>query len=491
MWNFDYAWRVLASRLFGAGKNKSLPIDVNTECRREDVLTCATFFNWFVSDPVAHRVVSAYPDATWAIPPKIESRGDAEESAFDKAIIELDDRLALFSTLHNADIVSGIGEFGLIVLVFENGGDFSQPLAGSPKLAAIRVYSQQEVHIQEWDTNENSVRYGLPVRYQVGPKQAPASQAGPVVAPGSVGESIPTKPQTIHWTRCVHVVDLIVTNQVCGIPRLLPVNAPIQDIRKILGGSAQAIWNQGFPSFSFEIDTDKADIDLEDEETAKKLKERFQKFVEAAERMLAVAGGEIKSHQQQAQPPKEHFEVQLMAVAIATKIPLRLLSGSDDGKLAGDQNKGQFRTNVVARQNKYGTHRIVRPVVDILIGCGAIPKPANGYDVNWGDLDNMTEIERADVATKFTDALAKYSVGNVEAVFTFEEYLVWVWDFAPEVAKKLVQKATDQERLTHDPNDPQTDGQQPAGSVPQDGQPVETSGLAHKNAGANPEAGRT
>jgi hypothetical protein len=100
-------------------------------------------------------------------------------------------------------------------------------------------------------------------------------------------------------------------------------------------------------------------------------------------------------------------------------------------------------------------------------------------------LDNMTEVEKADVATKFTDALAKYAVANIEAVFPFEEYLIYIWDIAPEVAAKLAEKARDQVRLTHDPNDVEP-------TVPQDGQPVEGSGLAHRGgAGADPQVGRT
>ena len=464
-------WKFYASRFFNQMLGVGTTLDVAKECRRNTQLTEFDFFRWYISDPIANRVVGAYPDFTWAEMPKIESDGDATESEFDRQIAVIAKEKGLLAALHSADVQAGIGEFGLLVVLFEDDTDLSKPLdfKKGRKVSGFRAYSQNEIQITK-TLKSPAWKAGFPEEYRIGPRAAPAGLA--TAMPATLTTAADQQNTVVHHSRCVHVVDGIISGGLVAIPRLLPVAGPIQDIQKILGGSAHAMWRTGFPEYSLEFDPELAEIDLEDEDTVKGLKDKFQDFMDAVERIMTIKGGALKTHNASPQSPKDAFDVQLTAIAIQTKIPLRILTGADDGKLAGDQAKGIFRINITARQVRVAEPGLLRPLISILIASGALADPGeDGYSVKWGDMENMTRAERADLIARLTDALAKFSLSSANSEFTFENYLRYVWELPEEIIAKLTKDAEDM-----------TPPDVPEGGalIPQDGQPVEASGMATK-----------
>lgn len=474
-------WKFYASRFFNQMLGTGTTLDVGKECRRNTALTEFDFFRWYISDPIANRVVGAYPDFTWATMPCIESDGDAVESEFDKQIKMIAKEKGLLAALHSADVQAGIGEFGLLVVLFEDDTDLAAPLnfKKDRKVAGFRAYSQHEIQITKTLTSP-AWKSGMPEEYLIGPRASPAGVSGAMPATLSVSSDLPNT--RIHHSRCVHIVDGVISGGLVSIPRLLPVAGPIQDIQKILGGSAHAMWRTGFPEYSVEFDPELADIDLEDEDVVKGLKSKFQDFMDAQERIMALKGGALNTHNSSPQSPKDAFDVQLTAIAIQTKIPMRILTGADDGKLAGDQAKGIFRINITARQCRVAEPGILRPLISILIASGALVDPGeDGYSVKWGDMENMTRAERADLIARLTDALAKFSLSSANSEFTFENYLRYVWELPEEIIAKLTKDA---EEMTP-PNVPEA-----GGLLPQDGQPVEASGMATRGKPADGNVAR-
>ena len=103
-------------------------------------------------------------------------------------------------------------------------------------------------------------------------------------------------------------------------------------------------------------------------------------------------------------------------------VPYRLLLGTEEAKLAGNQDKRAWIGRVAKRQTSYCTPMIVRPFFDRLIAVGVLPQPGENYMVTWPDLDAPTDSDVAATALTRTDAMAKYVAGGVNELVPPKEY---------------------------------------------------------------------
>jgi hypothetical protein len=90
---------------------------------------------------------------------------------------------------------------------------------------------------------------------------------------------------------------------------------------------------------------------------------------------------------------------------------------------------------------------------------GVLPKPT-GYSVVWPDLDSLTDEEQANIASKRTEAMAKYVGGDVEALMTPMDYLTRILGLTAEAAMDVLDNSMaaiteeDEEELLSEPVQP-------------------------------------
>jgi len=367
---------------------------------------------------IAKRIVDAYPNATWSIPPTVyETESNTDETPFEKSWNALLEQLRVFYYMLRIDKVAGIGQYACLFLGFNDGRDFSKPVKKADKLLYLKTYDESEVQIGDLVTDTSSPRYGLPESYRL----------QMVTEPGGIET-------TVHHTRVLHVADDTDDSDIYGVPRLEVVYNRLMNLEMLSGGSAEMFWRGAFPGYAFEMP---ADVTLSDaDKTA--MGDQIEEYFHKLNRYLRLKGIETKQLSPQVSSPKEHIDIQYRAIAGATGIPLRILTGSERGELASSQDRSNWETRVNERRNNFAEPVMLRPFVDRLIEAGVLTAPKDKYLIKWPDVEAMTERERVDIADKKSDAIRKYaSAPGAEYVVPVGYFRTKVLGFSQEESDKM------------------------------------------------------
>ena len=398
--------------------------DLNIECGYIDDPQITDFATMYAQEGIARRVVHILPKESWQVDPEIVEDSEADSTPFEEAWADLAKDLSLYGVLARADALSGIGQFGIILLGLDDGQELNQEVTKKEGLQILylRVFAESVVKIAATEGDVNNPRYGLPVLYDI-------------TFDESILGGTTLKSRLVHWTRVIHLADNREMSEVLGVPRMRPVFNRLQDLRKILGGSAEMFWQGAFPGLSFEVNPDLlADGvgDFDDDA----LKEQMQNYANGLQRWLSTTGVSVKSLAPQVANPKPHVDEQLRAMSISIGVPFRVFMGTEEGVLAGGQDAKAWAKRVGERQEKYLSPYVVRNFIDRLIALGVLPEPME-YSVEWPDMMAPSDQEKAEVVKTTTETLKAYISGSVDAFIPPELFMTHVLGWEPELVEAV------------------------------------------------------
>lgn len=353
---------------------------------------------------IAARVIDLPADDTWKKPP-IVSEDDDTETAFVKEWEALVNRLRIWSMLRRADRLSGIGHYGVLLVGVRDGDNLDEPikqgtLKGEKGVLYLRPFSEEKATVKTFEEDTGSERYGLPELYAV--KLRDDKDA-----------------VDVHYTRLLHVAEGKSDTEIYGTPRLMKIYNRLDDIMKIVGGSAEATWLNMRPGTLL---TNQPDYSIPQDDDAKEARlEEIRRYAHDPLRFLMLEGMQAKQvGPSEVVDPTGPFNVQIALIAAASEIPQRVLLGSAKGELsAAKEDMKQWAGTVASRQTNYAEPEILRPFIDRLIWYGVLPVPTNGYDIGtlddsgvrrWPPLLEMSELEQAEIMQK--KALANRALVN-------------------------------------------------------------------------------
>lgn len=427
----------LLTKLLNPGK------DINYECGYPDAIDIQSYKKMFKRNGVAKRVVKILPEETWALPPKIFEKEEAEETEFEKAWKEVKEEKRVFHYLQRIDVLSGIGEFGILLLGIDDGKELQEPVDGinkdtgekvgtsEHKLLYLKPFDQSVIKVKTREVSVSSPRFGFPVTYDIDFEGTATS------------DSKQTK--VVHWTRVIHIADGREMSEVNGTPRMEPVYNRLLDLRKILGGSGEMFWKGGFPGLSFETQPDVEELDTDS------IKEQVDLYMAGMQRFLVTEGIMVKSLTPQVSSPKDHVETNMRNIAISLGVPYRIFLGTEEAKLASSQDVRTWNKRLAQRQENYVSLYIIRPFVDRLIIFGILPE-VEQYTIDWPDLNAPTDEDVANVAKILTEAMAKYIVSGVDTLIPPMEFLTKIIGMTQEEAE-AIEKAALKYIVDHPPEE--------------------------------------
>jgi hypothetical protein len=210
----------------------------------------------------------------------------------------------------------------------------------------------------------------------------------------------------------LHVAEGALESPVFGRSRLEPIFNVLDDIMKVSGGSAETFWLTANRGLHVDIDKE-MELDPTDEEN---LSEELKEYEHEIRRVIRTRGVKINSLGSDVADPRGVFDVQMSLLAANTGIPKRVLTGSEAGQLASQQDRANWAQCIEQRVRSYGEPIVILPFLRLLIEAGVLPKPENIL-VNWPDAFKMNPLERAQTSAQ----MARSATNIANTLKTIEE----------------------------------------------------------------------
>ncbi len=375
-----------------AGLTFSNRRDLYEELGYKRVLDYRDYHDRYVRGGIASRIVDAYPTATWRNPPIIKVK---EDDRFNEAWKLLVNRLAVFHYLERVDKVAGIGRYATLFLGVSGGRgvNFTIPkVKGQEGVLFLSVFSQVNADIINLEQSPQDPRFGLPASYNV------RFLAG-------VGVQSRGTTQPVHASRMIHVAENTLEDDVFGIARMTKVWNYLDDLDKIVGGSAEALWRTVDRGIQFDLDKE---LELTPEDEAA-FSDEIEEYFLGLKRYIKTKGITTKVLGSETPDPRGAAETVVSLIAGTTGIPNRILLGSERGEMASGQDERNFNSRVRERQLSFAEPVILRPLLNRLISINALPEPNGDIIIEWPDLTITSDKEAADIAARTGQAIKHVS----------------------------------------------------------------------------------
>lgn len=347
----------------------------------------------YMRQDIASRIVNAYPDAIWTRPPSIVKNTDAngsddDESAklLSKAFWKLNRRVSLLHYINRADRLAGIGKYAVLLLGFDDVTDskmLSLPVSKVKKvnLNYVQAYGYGNAVIKEYENDPTSPQFGMPKLYEL-----------------SVGSGIDSSEKLgkvyVHGSRVLHICDSVFDNEVFGYPILERVFNRLDDAEKIVGGAAEMFWLSGRGGLHFDMDKE---VQFTTSDAAK-LRDEIDAYLNDLQRVIRTRGVSIKELGGTTINPEPVFNVIMSMISVSTGIPQRIFIGSEQGKLASEQDRANWAIKINERRKLVAEPKILIPLITKLQAVGVLPTA--DYELQWPEAFQMSPLERAQTAAQ-------------------------------------------------------------------------------------------
>jgi len=385
------------------------------------------YYAMYKLDPLAAIAVGKRARDTWQMPPKLLVDG-AEDDEFAALIGELDGRLGLYSAIAELDELSGIGEYGVMLMGIK-GAKSEAELGQQAKandlssLVYLTPYPSKAVTVKEVDNNRMSPRYRMPLEYRINVNFG-------------VSGMREVSHIDVHWSRVFHLAS-DAPRRLFGNPRLMRIINTIGDIRKMTGGVAESVYRLVAGSYVI-TGKDGYDFDPNDAE----LKKRIDEYISRFRRVLTGEGIDVQQTNPVVADISRPFEVLSQLVAADTGIPLESLIGSVRGDTAKAQDIVRYAQLIAGRRR-----RVAEPLLFALFRqwqqIGMVQVPQN-LTALWEPIYEPSELEWAQTMLARAQALEKATAVASVGVISSEEARAF-GSLPPEMAGTAVGALLDEE----------------------------------------------
>lgn len=418
----------------------------------ETRLTIQHYRALYERDGLAQRIVDLFPSETWVAGFEVVEDEDPEnDSPFEKAARELGERLNVKQVFLAADQLAGLGHYSGVLIGAGRPGspiDLAKELplniGGPENIIYLTPFAEDNCRVTKLDTDPASPHYGQPLTYEitlglpVGGVQFDSIYG---LSQNSLGEIVPN----VHWTRVLHIAEKAHENKIYGVPRLRAVYDYIEALFKVVHGGAEGAWRRMDPGIYIDInpeldirpDPNSAEGMSDDDAQAaaiRQVEDKARDYYQGMNRFIVGRGMSVTPLNANVKDYGANSDTLLKLIAAATGIPLRILTGSEMGKLASDQDRENANDRASERRMSFA-EGVVRQFIDRLIKYGGLPKPKvnNGkYQIQWGEAQKeLTETEKATV----TGGIALANSNQVNAgdtlILTSSEIRKNIWGLDP------------------------------------------------------------
>ena len=397
------------------------------------ILTPEDYWLRFRRNSIAGAVVEALPKATWRGGGSIiEDPNPEVETQFEQEWKLLNQRLKVWPTLCRADILAGLGTFSVIIIGAPGALDTELTSARADEIKFLTVRAQPDVTIGDLNYDQTSESYGLPLWYNVNRLEK-------------------NRTVRVHPSRVLHISDDILDDPLAGLPRLERIWNELDNLEKVAGGGSEAFWKRADQGVQVDIDKE---IELgEEEEDA--LEQEIADYEHGLRRVLRTQGTKIQSIGSDVANFAGPVDAVLSLISAGTRIPKRILLGSERGELGSSQDKNNWDERVDTRRTEWAGPYVVREFIDRMIRIGVLPEAE--YTVEWPQIQNLDVRRRTEVAEKLsrmnkTQGRIVIRANEIREVLGYPPLTEADYEDEIKLAKKMQQMVVQQNPSQNEPN---------------------------------------
>lgn len=370
-------------------------------------LTFDDFNARYVRQDIAGRIIDAFPQATWQrAPTVVEDDNPEQDTKFEAGWGDLVKRLKIFHYMERADRLAGIGRYSAILIGVAGGANLDTPmrkLRGPDDIIFLSTFSEEHAEIIKLVDDTSNSRFGMPEKYKLN------------LNTNVTQLSLKKRDVIVHHSRIIHVAEGLLEDELFGRPRLQRAYNLLDDLQKVVGGSAEMFWLAA--SRGMQADVDK-DMTL-DEDDEKALSDEIDEYVHGLRRWIRTRGIKINPLTGEITDPRGAFSVIMSLISGVTGIPQRVLMGAERGQLASQQDERNWNSRIKERQESFAEPIMLRPFIERLQSVGGLPEA--DYEIKWPDLTALTEESKSQVAARVATAIKAVSE-QTNPVVTAEEF---------------------------------------------------------------------
>lgn len=368
---------------------------------------------------IAARIVEVHAKATWTAGIEIiETETPDKYTLFEKRVALLAEKLNLWSVLLRADILSGIGEYSVVLIGAP--GSLDQPLPDGKRdinrLLYLTPVRQSNASIEKYVEDTRNPRFGQPEYYQLSN-----------LVPGSAIT------RRVHHSRILHVAEATGDSLVKAAPRLKKVFNRLDDLDKIVGGGSEAFWKSVYQGMQLDVDPE---VDF-DEDQKNELSKQVDEFEHNMRRVFRTRGVTVNTLGVEVADfsPQAYTIIDLICGTI--EVPKRIFLGSERGELASSQDQESWESTIAQRRANFAWPLVVKPLIQRLIDYNYLPKPATGeFRVSWPERNELSNKDKAVVAQRLATVnkmmgMPVFSDGDIRDK-------VMGWDLLTDEEKKKI-----------------------------------------------------
>lgn len=362
----------------------------------------------FQRNEVAARVITAYPEATWRGGGEVWEDQDPDTlTPFEEAYDALNKKFKLWPLFRRADALSRLGQYAIIVIGAP--GELNTPLTSCTfdEIAYMQPYAQEDAPIQRFVADRKDPRYGLPLFYTITRNLVATSGGGVTSGPRANGQALP-----VHYSRVLHLSEGRLDDDVLGTPALRAIWNRLDDLEKVAGGGAEAFWKRADQGMQIDVDPM---LKLKQDEIDA-LKNEVDAYINGLKRVMRTRGLKVNMLGSDVANFDPQVKSIIGLISAGTGIPQRILIGSEQAKLASEQDSDHWDERIATRREEYAEPYVVRPFVDWMIHLGVLPE-VEDYEIKWELAKKANVAEQAEIAK----AMAAVNQAAGETIFSPDE----------------------------------------------------------------------
>lgn len=343
--------------------------------------------------PIAKAIIDRPVSEAWRDGFSLVENHTDEITEFEKVFNGFYAKFDLGTILKRLDKLTCLGEYGVLLIGFNDVRriqDMQRPVIKSDRLEVeyLKPLGEGSADIVEWEDMPGNKRFGKPRFYNI-----------TITTPSSSH----TTTMKVHHSRIIHVIKDNLESEIEGTPELKSVFNQLQDLEKIVGGSAEMFYKGARPGYQaltregYSLPSD----------ASTEYKEQFKEFEHNLRRILTLDGIEMKGLEPQIEEPTEYVKVQLQMISADKGIPLRILTGSERGEMASTQDRNSWLETVQAWRTNHAEPDIIDKVIKALMDYGILPE-IEKYTVMWPDLFSLSEKSKVEIGKNRAIALEAY-----------------------------------------------------------------------------------